>query len=339
MIKSARKVIDRLSRLVKSEVLEVGELAEMPALSEEDLQWIHAHFPRPKFFVMGHARSGTTLLGRLIRIHPEVHCDWQMQFFSRRGIIPEVLSFQFQGWLNHRSNHWTEQSNPTTIMLRMFSDYLMEREAERVGKWVVGDKSVNGNGGEAIDWAGKVYPDASLVYIIRDGRDTVLSKRVQLFLDQPQFLQSDDQSILDHLKAKPAEFLSSGQSLFTESWLRDASEKWGQDVSSSVEAGSEIFRDRFLVVRYEDILANPAKSLHRIWTLLNVDIPSGGFAQELRDELAQNPAADWHKSLGLEFVDELPRGVHGGWKQIFTESDLEMFMQIAGEQLREWGYE
>jgi hypothetical protein len=338
MIGLARKILGRLTLLLRKEPSEDREFSELLALAEQDLEWIHTHFPRPKFFVMGHARSGTTLLGRLIRIHPEVHCDWQMQFFSERGMIQDVLSPQFQGWLNHRSNHWTELSNPTTVMLRMFSDYLMEREAERVGKWVVGDKSVNGNGSEAIDWAGKVYPDASLVYIIRDGRDTVLSKRVQLFLDQPQFLQSDDERILSHLKARPTEFLSSGHSLFTESWLRDASRKWGQDVSDSVEAGNKIFGDRFLAVRYEDILGNPDKWLHQIWTKLNVDIPDGGLVQELRDELAKNPAADWHQSLGLEFVDGLPRGVHGGWKQIFTESDLEIFKQNAGEQLRDLGY-
>jgi hypothetical protein len=338
MIRLLRKVIDRLSYLLKEEPPKVSKFAELPSLSEEELHWIHKQFPRPKFFIMGHARSGTTLLGRLIRIHPEVHCDWQMQFFSQRGMIPDVLSSQFQGWLNHRSNHWTADKNPTTIMLRMFSDYLMEGKAEAVGKWVVGDKSVNGNGSEAIDWAGKIYPDAYLVYIIRDGRDTVLSKRVQLFLDQPQFLQPDDQRILDHLKNKPAEFLNSDRSIFTDTWLRDASEKWGRDVSKSVEIGSKIFGDRFLAVRYEDILSNPDKWLHRIWTLFNVDIPSRGLVRELHDELAQNPAADWHQSLGLKFVEELPRGVHGGWKQIYTESDIEIFMHNAGEQLQEWGY-
>jgi hypothetical protein len=63
----------------------------IPALTEAEVAEAKVFFPMPKFFIMGHARSGTTLLARLIRVHPEVHCNWQAHFFTR-AVAP--ASFQ-----------------------------------------------------------------------------------------------------------------------------------------------------------------------------------------------------------------------------------------------------
>ena len=45
----------------------------IPAITAEEVAEIKRFFPREKFFILGHARSGTTLLMRLARLHPEVH--------------------------------------------------------------------------------------------------------------------------------------------------------------------------------------------------------------------------------------------------------------------------
>ena len=45
----------------------------IPAITQEELAEIKQFFPREKFFILGHARSGTTLLMRLLRLHEEVH--------------------------------------------------------------------------------------------------------------------------------------------------------------------------------------------------------------------------------------------------------------------------
>jgi hypothetical protein len=56
----------------------------IPAITMEEVAEIKQFFPREKFFILGHARSGTTLLMRLIRLHPEVHCSYQAHFFTRQ---------------------------------------------------------------------------------------------------------------------------------------------------------------------------------------------------------------------------------------------------------------
>ena len=42
----------------------------VPALTLEEASEARQFFPLPKFFIFGHARSGTTLLTRLVRLHP-----------------------------------------------------------------------------------------------------------------------------------------------------------------------------------------------------------------------------------------------------------------------------
>ena len=44
----------------------------IPAITVEEVSEIKQFFPRQKFFIFGHARSGTTLLMRLARLHPDV---------------------------------------------------------------------------------------------------------------------------------------------------------------------------------------------------------------------------------------------------------------------------
>ena len=148
---------------------------------------LRRRFPRPKFFIFGHARSGTSFLARLdprcIRTFTAIG---KPSSSAHRGPIPYFTSPSFRHWLRHPSNRWVQAWDPTAALLRVCCDTILEREAEKAGKRIVGDKSPNGNGAQAVRWLAAVYPDAHLLYIVRDGRDTVLSKRVQAFIDQPQ---------------------------------------------------------------------------------------------------------------------------------------------------------
>jgi hypothetical protein len=44
----------------------------IPAITAEEVAEIRQFFPLEKFFLFGHARSGTTLLMRLLRVHSVV---------------------------------------------------------------------------------------------------------------------------------------------------------------------------------------------------------------------------------------------------------------------------
>jgi hypothetical protein len=325
------------SRLYRGRI-RLGEGTDLPRLAPEDLEDVRRRFPLPKFFILGHARSGTSFLGRLIRLHRRVHCEWQTQFFSARGPIPHFTSPSFQHWLRHPSNKWVAGWDPTPALLRVSLDTILEREARRVGKDIVGDKSPNENGEVAVRWLSAVYPDARLIYIVRDGRDTILSKRVQAFLDQPDSLGRGDRRVRTAFLKDPAAFTGSSRSMFTTGWLENAARVWSGSVAGSVAAGRGLYGDRFEVVRYEDLLDDPLAPMRRLWGFLGADPQDPGLEAAIHAQVRENPEADWHQASGSAFVRDLPRGVHGGWRTVFTPDDAASFERVAHDTLEAFGY-
>ena len=156
-IKSAARILLRGEE-------KTGARAEIPPLSAEQVVEIKEFFPMEKFFIYGHARSGTTLLARLIRLHPEVHCNWQAHFFTRKPLLKSLVdSAEMEEWLTRRSNRWNDGEDLSPLVMRAAADYIMESDAKRAGaeKHIVGDKSPNSlNDGESVRLLHAVYPDA-----------------------------------------------------------------------------------------------------------------------------------------------------------------------------------
>jgi hypothetical protein len=61
---------NRMVRWVLRGRVRLGDGSALEAIAPEDLEAIRRRFPRRKFFIFGHPRSGTTLLARLIRSIP-----------------------------------------------------------------------------------------------------------------------------------------------------------------------------------------------------------------------------------------------------------------------------
>ncbi|MBF8260592.1 MAG: sulfotransferase [candidate division NC10 bacterium] len=320
------------------ERIRLGDGSDLGRISPEDLEDVRRRFPLPKFFILGHARSGTSYLARLIRLHRRVHCEWQTQFFSDRGPIPYFTASSFRHWLRHPSNKWVAGWDPTPVLLRVSLDTILEREARKIGKDIVGDKSPNENGHVAIRWLSAVYPDASLVYIVRDGRDTILSKRIQVFIDQPQTLGRRDRRVRRDFMENPAAFLHGARSIFTSNWLQDAARRWAEAVQASVRAGRELYGERFELVRYENLLQDPYPAMRRLWRFLGADADDADLESSVREQAQQNPEAEWHRVSGSALVRDLPRGVHGGWRTVFTTADQAAFERIAGAVLEAFDY-
>ncbi len=115
---------------------------EIPPISEEEVAEAKSFFPLDKFFIFGHARSGTTMLARLIRLHPEVHCNYQAHFFTRAPLLESLVADEEVGdWLKRDSNRWNHGKDLSPVVLRVVADYILEREARLEGKRIVGDKS------------------------------------------------------------------------------------------------------------------------------------------------------------------------------------------------------
>ena len=314
---------------------------EISSLTPEEVSEARLFFPLRKFFIFGHARSGTTILARLVRLHPEVHCNYQAHFFTRPPLLEALVADrEVEAWLTRGSNRWNRGKDLSPVILRAAADMILEREARRENKPIVGDKSPNSlMDGQAVHLMHKIYPDARLLYIIRDGRDTVLSHRIQAFIDFPEQLSPEDLRIRTAFSQDPELFLHGEHSLFTGQGIRRAAEGWVRNVIQTHQFGQELYGERYQAIRYEDLLSKPWNEMSRIWNFLGALPGSPELEGQLRDELRLNPDADWQAQKAREIAEPLQKGRHGSWQEIFTDRDRQVFHQVAGETLESWGYE
>jgi len=314
--------------------------AELSLLTPAQLEEIKALFPMPKFFILGYPRSGTTLLMRLISLHPQVHCNREAHFFTHAGdptgFIPDSKNEQ---WLERKSNRWTYGQHLETPLVRLIADFVMEREAHRLGKTVVGDKTPNANAGQAVRYMQAIYPDARLIYIVRDGRDAALSHRFQHFIDQPNFLNRKDQRIRDDFIRNSSHYFEKKKSVFSQRAIENEAFSWTKNVTETHALGQELFRDRYIWLRYEDLLGSPEEHISRIWTFLGVEAEFPDMASQVKTKLAYNPGAEAQLEKEEGLARNLQRGIKGNWQEIFTLRDRQVFKTHAGKALIDWNYE
>jgi hypothetical protein len=110
-------------------------------------------------------------------------------------------------------------------------------------------------------------------------------------------------------------------------------------VTDTHQVAQQLLADRYLYLRYEDLLAQPWQEMSRLWAFLGVDPSSSGLKDALDAELASNPDADWQQHKAAEIATSLNKGQRGTWRELFTRRDRQIFHETAGEVLTAWGYE
>jgi hypothetical protein len=313
----------------------------IPAITREEVAEIKQFFPREKFFILGHARSGTTLLMRLARLHLEVHCNYQAHFFTRKPLLRSLVdSPEMEEWLTRKSNRWNHGRDLSPLVLRAIADFIMERDAAREGKRIVGDKSPSSMiHGQAVRDMHAVYPDAKLVYIVRDGRDVLISERFRNFVEDSKFLSTEDKRIVADLRAGPAPFVDGRRSIFTESFIRRVAKGWVTNLQETEEEGRRLFGKNYFSLRYEDLLKNPFQEMSRLWRFLSVKTINKSLERRIKAEMASNPDEEWQTKRDEGIAPFLPKGQAGNWQRLFSARDKSVFKEVAGEMLVKWKYE
>lgn len=311
----------------------------IPAITADEVEEARRFFPRPKFFIFGHARSGTTLLARLIRLHRQVHCNWQGHFFTRPPLLTALVdSRAVAEWMSRPSNRWNRGRDLSPVILRVVVDFILEREAVREGKSIVGDKSPSSLlHGEAVERLAAVYPDARLIYILRDGRDALVSQRLQSFVDAVHTLTREDRRVRLEFLDRPDSFRGR-RSIFLEGDLRRRAERWARNVTETVALGTKLFGGRFHFLRFEDLLTDPPGVIAKVWAFLEAERPGEAEVEALRLEMGRNPDAEWQRQQLGEVASRIPKGGAGSWRAMMTARDLAVVEEAAGATLRAWGY-
>lgn len=309
------------------------------------------------FFIVGEMRSGTSWLRRTLSAHPEVSCNQEASFFGRdydREEIPVypgpvssltralAESGELKTWHGLPWNQWAEEYDEDLRNLtRLSVDYFLSKEVARTGKRIVGDKSPQHT--ECLKEMQKIYPDARIVHIVRDGRDVAVSAmhhwwRLANDKEGGVFdLSPEEIEIRDIYLADREGFIQSGRSIFTEERLTQLARRWAYRTRKAHEEGPEFYRNGYLEIRYEDLLARTPEVLKRVLDLLGArsDAKTLDYCiQASSFERASN------REPGKEDADSFFRkGIAGDWRNVFTGRDREIFDGYAGEELARFGYE
>ncbi len=313
----------------------------IPAITQEEIAEIKQFFPREKFFILGHARSGTTLLMRLARLHPEVHCNYQAHFFTRQPLLKSLVNTpEAEEWLTRKSNRWNQSKDLSPLVLRASADFMLEREAVKENKNIVGDKSPSSNiHGQAVRDMHAVYPDAKLIYIVRDGRDVLISERFRNFVEESKFLTQEDQRIIADLKVDSTPFSNGARSIFTEAFIRNIAKRWVDDLSEIDAEAKKLYSENYFSVRYEDLLQKPYEEMNSLWKFLGVKKVETSLSDKINAEMKSNPDEQWQAERNESIASFLPKGQAGNWNRLFTEKDKAIFKEVAGDVLVKWNYE
>jgi hypothetical protein len=251
-----------------------------------------------------------------------------------------VESPKVREWLSRPDNRWNQGKDLSPVILRIVADYVMEREARQLGKTIVGDKSPNSLlDGKSVHKLYSIYPDGKLIYIARDGRDTVLSHRFQAFIDFQESLSDEDLRIREDFIYFPEQFLEGRRSLFTRQSLIIGAQNWVKNMVETDTIGQERFGDNYYSLRYEDLISDTENEMVRIWEFLGVDPDFADWKELIRKESTINPDADWQRHQEQDIVSNLKKGISGSWRELFTDQDRQIFNEIAGDVLKDWGYE
>lgn len=312
----------------------------IPAITPEEVAEIKGFFRREKFFIFGHARSGTTLLARLVRLHPEVYCNWQAHFFTRPPFLKSLVGTpEAAEWLTRKSNRWNRGGDLSPVVLRAAADFIMERDAAKEGARIVGDKSPSSLiHGQAVRDLHAVYPDAKLIYIVRDGRDVIISERFRNFVEESKFLAAEDKRIIADLRLDSAPFSDGRRSIFTKNYIRRTAQGWVENLTESEKKGQLLFGENYFTLRYEDLLERPFDEMKKFWEFLGVEVDKS-LGEAIDEELSSNPDEEWQQRRNEDIASFLPKGQAGNWEWLFTKRDKALFKNIAGKMLVRWGYE
>jgi hypothetical protein len=259
------------------------------------------------FFLLGHDRSGTTML-RLILDRGGVAVPPESMFLLdvEPGQTPEAVLRA--AWNHPRVRLWGLAGEPPAIpaelegtdAFRFAVSAPFVAYAEREGKARWGDKTPAYIA--IVDRLATIWPDARFVVLVRDGRDVALSVMGVPF--------------------GPNNAWAAGRS-------------WATAIRRGREAAAR-YPGRVLEVRYEDLVTDPKTSLVATCNFLELAYDEDMLSIEKTDrsKVVEDQAA-WFTNVW----SGITTAAVGKWRTELTPRQVEIFETVAGDELRMLGYE
>jgi hypothetical protein len=312
------------------------------------------------FFIIGGGKSGTTWLKRLLNAHPEILCLGEGRIFNRewgrddfRHLEVKVPPRSLYGALSGSEDLrlWAQRSiwgkeedveKHIDNLTRLAIDYFLQQRLSNTRNTIVGDKTPFLVGSNVLEEIQRIYPEAKVIHMIRDGRDveiSMLHHRWNNSMDRggPHLLKPEEE---ERRKAHEAGDLQKLTEMgwFDEDELRRRARLWSSQVAGAVKDGPELLGDNYTEVTYERLLENTGAQVRRLVRFL------GAKSDKQTVRRCVKKASFETLSKGRERGQEDPKsflrkGVAGDWQNVFNEKDKQIFKEEAGNLLVKLGYE
>lgn len=287
----------------------------------------------PYLFIVGCARSGTTLLQRMLHNHPDLAVANDTHFIFEAitgldppntitkglspGIDPPLTTEVVESVHNYRtfkrmklSEAGFERAITGNTTYREFVSAVYTEFCHEHGKSLAGEKS--GRYANYQSFLHAWFPQAKFIHIIRDGRDVALSAQGWNKKRGPR---------------GPGKFLlwSSEPTAACAMW-------WADRVREGRKQGGLLGSVHYFEIRYEALIANPEQILKSLIKFLELPY-SDSLMQYHQGKTRHNPKLSSKKSWLP------PTAGLRNWKTEMNERDQMLFESLVGDLLIELGYE
>lgn len=267
----------------------------------------------PPLIVLGVGRSGTTLLRVMLDRSSELAIPYETffvpQLAHRHGHHPDIEEFLDDLGRLRTLYDWGIKPDDVRPRLRegmTTSEALtaiFEAYAERQEKARWGDKTPLYM--QQLPLLERLFPDATWVHLVRDGRDAALS-----FLELPEGF--------------------SGKTWAQPRTAAQFAARWRTEILAARRLGQHA-GDRYLELRYEDLVQEPEQWLRRVCEHASLVWEPGMLDHTRPSDTAHMPE---HRNLA-----QPPTPGLRDWHSQMSRDDALAFEQVAGDVLRSSGYE
>jgi Sulfotransferase family len=272
----------------------------------------------PPFFIVGAARSGTTLLRFMLDRHPDVAIPGESHFIApmwarrrrygrddriedREAWLRDLLTlgtFRRWGLPVEAVRHELDPIDAPTFAQAIEAVFVACARSGGKTRW--GDKTPDNV--EHISLLARIFPKARFVHLVRDGRDVALSTIALRRL---------------HRRAATAAYF------------------WARAFRQGRGAASSLGPARYLEVRYETVLDDPEGEIRRLCRFL--DLPFDPVMLE-HDQHARDRLPERFRRLHPGVALPPTKGLRD-WRRDMDRREVEEFEAIAGQDLLAAGYE
>jgi len=264
----------------------------------------------PPFFIVGSARSGTTLLRLMLNAHEKVAVPPESRFIVELWDGHEEVDIErllknlaahkrFQAWdlpidaVRHELEAARGKVKFATVMEAAFGAY-----ARVNGKPRWGDKTPRYV--EHIPFIAGLWPESKFIHLIRDGRNVALSY---------------------------------GNVPFGPKNVAQAAKLWADRVAMGCRDGRALATGHYIEIRYEDLVDDASGEAKDLCEFLELDFDPGmlDYTERARDAVLTR-ASQFNPHL-----TEKPNKTRS-WETEMPDKQVEVFETVAADVLNELGY-